>query len=160
MQQAGYHHANALASNITSSLQTQLQEQNNQITSFLSNVPSLTTTSTGTEESEMTTHSANSTSTTNSVQLEMLKLLQEMSREMKQNSNPRRTPRTQGRIQRRFDIKTPDDQVHPPRSYTSKYCWTHGNGNHHGSQCGRKAEGHKDEATKDNRMGGSNAYSS
>ena len=32
MQHAGYHHANALASNITSSLQTQLQEQNNQIT--------------------------------------------------------------------------------------------------------------------------------
>ena len=160
MQQAGYHHANALASNIECSLQTQLQDQNSQITSFLSNIPSLTTTTTGTELSEISTHSANSTSTTNNVQLEMLKLLQEMSREMKQIRNPVTTPRTQGRGQRRIGTRTPDDQVHPPRPYTAKYCWTHGNWGHHGSQCRNKAEGHKDEATKNNRLGGSNAYSS
>ena len=45
MQQVGYHHANTLASNITSSFQTQLQEQNDQLTSLLSTMPSLTTTS-------------------------------------------------------------------------------------------------------------------
>ena len=67
MQQAGYYHLNALASNITSSFKTQLQEQNNQIILFLSNIPSLTITSTDTEESEISTHSANSISTTNSV---------------------------------------------------------------------------------------------
>ena len=159
MQQAGYHHVNALASNITSSLQTQLQEQNNQITSFLSNVPSLTTTSTGTEESEMSAHSANSTSTTNSVQLEMLKILQEMSREMKQSSNPRRIPNGPATRQR-FGKKTPDDRVDPPRIQTDKYCWTHGHCNHDGSGCKHPARGHKTEATKYDRMGGSNAYSS
>ena len=55
-------------------------------------MPSLTTTSTGTAESEISTHTANSISTTNSVQLEILKLLQEISREMKQSSNPQCTP--------------------------------------------------------------------
>lgn len=39
---------------------------------------------------------------------------------------------------------------------TSKYCWTHGACNHHGRECRHKAEGHQDEATFDNRMGGSN----
>ena len=159
MQQAGYHHANALASNIECSLQTQLQEQNNQITSFLSNMPSLTTTSTGTEESEISTHSANSTSTTNSVQLEMLKLLQEISREMKQSSNPQRTPNGPKKRQG-FPRKVPDNRTYPPRSRTDKYCWTHGHGNHDGSECENRARDHKAEATKDNRMGGSNAYSS
>ena len=36
-----------------------------------------------------------------------------------------------------------------------KYCWTHGWCNHFGRDCRSKAEGHRDEATKENRMGGS-----
>ena len=37
------------------------------------------------------------------------------------------------------------------------YCWTHGlgkNWNHTSATCKNKAEGHKDEATADNTMGG------
>ena len=40
------------------------------------------------------------------------------------------------------------------------YCWTHGrtrNPNHNSSSCRNKSDGHKDEATLNNRMGGSNA---
>ena len=39
------------------------------------------------------------------------------------------------------------------------YCWTHGlgkNRNHTSATCNNKAEGHKDEATADNMLGGNN----
>ena len=36
------------------------------------------------------------------------------------------------------------------------YCWTHGRCNHKGVDCRNKANNHKDEATVNNRMGGSN----
>ena len=39
------------------------------------------------------------------------------------------------------------------------YCWTHGlgkNRKHTSATCNNKAEGHKDEATADNMMGGNN----
>ena len=39
---------------------------------------------------------------------------------------------------------------------TRYYCWTHGWCFHAGKLCRAKAEGHKDEATKENRMNGSN----
>ena len=38
------------------------------------------------------------------------------------------------------------------------YCWTHGACNHKSTECRNKSEGHKDEATKDNRMGGSTNF--
>lgn len=43
------------------------------------------------------------------------------------------------------------DEKKPPFAY----CWTHGFRGHLGKDCKNKGEGHKDEATKDNRMGGS-----
>ena len=36
-----------------------------------------------------------------------------------------------------------------------KYCWMHGLCNHLGRDCRSKADGHQDEATKENGMGGS-----
>ena len=36
------------------------------------------------------------------------------------------------------------------------YCWTHGRCNHSSANCRNKAANHKDEATINNRMGGSN----
>ena len=44
------------------------------------------------------------------------------------------------------------------RLNTSKYCWTHGACAHDSSECQSPAEGHKSEATFDNKMGGSSAY--
>ena len=143
MQQVGYHHASALSSNITSSLQTQPQEQNDQLASFLSTMPSLTTTITESEESEPSIHSSNSASATNNVQLEMLKLLQEISREIKLIGDLATTPRTPGMIKRRHGRKPPDNQVDPPRDVTDKHCWIHGHCNHHESQCRHKSEKHR-----------------
>ena len=43
----------------------------------------------------------------------------------------------------------------PSNSNQSKYCWTHGLCNHFGRDCRTKADGHRDEATRHRRMGGS-----
>ena len=44
------------------------------------------------------------------------------------------------------------------RYNTSKYCWTHGACAHTGTDCTSPTEGHKSEATFENKMGGSTAY--
>ena len=44
------------------------------------------------------------------------------------------------------------------RSNTSKYCWSHGACAHSSSECNDKKEGHKNNATFANKMGGSTAY--
>eukprot|EP00957_Ditylum_brightwellii_P110039 8393428-Ditylum_brightwellii.AAC.1 len=36
------------------------------------------------------------------------------------------------------------------------YCWTHGRCRHQGNICKSKSDGHRDEATKTNRLGGNN----
>jgi hypothetical protein len=39
----------------------------------------------------------------------------------------------------------------------NSYCWTHGTGRHTGENCNNKQEGHEEEATAQNKMGGSTA---
>ena len=41
---------------------------------------------------------------------------------------------------------------------TSKYCWTHGACAHGSNECKSPTDGHKSEATFENKMGGSSAY--
>ena len=72
-------------------------------------MPSLTAASIESEGLEPHIHSANRASTTNNDQLEMLKLLQEMSRDMKENRALATTPRSPGGRQRRYGRKTLDD---------------------------------------------------
>ena len=45
MQQAGYHHANILAQEISSQIQQQMEERDTQLLSVLQSLPSLTDTS-------------------------------------------------------------------------------------------------------------------
>ena len=62
------------------------------------------------------------------------------------------------RIDSKLDGKEPELQKPRIRRVLDKYCWTHGAGNHKSCDCRNKREGHKDNATFDNRMNGSNAY--
>ena len=55
--------------------------------------------------------------------------------------------------------KMPDD-CKKKRNHHNRYCWTHGAGAHDSKYCRFCAPGHKVEATKENRMGGSNAHCS
>ena len=69
------------------------------------------------------------------------------------NANTRNnTARTQRSLQ-----KTPDNASLPLKK-TDKYCWTHGGSGHTSITCRAKAPGHQDNATSENRLGGSNAY--
>ena len=99
-----------------------------------------------------------------SVQLEILQLLKDIRADMKQTTNAITPKNPKGnssttknpRITVKPGFKTPDD-FRGRRWKTHKYCWTHGACGHGSSDCVQKAEGHKDEATFQNRMGGSNA---
>ena len=102
-------------------------------------------------------HQANSVQS-DPIQLEMLKILQQMHQTMTfQPQANQQTTVYQSRQNRRPPKKTKDDATFPRRQ-TDVYCWTHGGCNHSSQTCQRKAAGHKDGATFDNRQGGSNAY--
>lgn len=55
--------------------------------------------------------------------------------------------------------KTPDNPRFT-RSKTDKYCWTHGGCAHESKDCTQKAPGHKDSATFGDKMGGSKGFCS
>ena len=156
MQQAGFHHANAIAGELGSQLQTHLEDNNSKLLSVLQQIPGLVETSSSSEESLEEHQQAANSIATNNVQLEILKLLREIRLDLKQDKKEEPTRPVRPRRNR----KAPDDKTFPPRSDTSKYCWTHGACNHDGNSCERRAPGHKVDATKENKMEGSKAYCS
>ena len=94
---------------------------------------------------------ANST-TQDSIQLEMLKILQQLQQQLSMSSPP-----NSNSTNCRRSKKTPDDATFF-RRVTNKYCWTHGGCGHESKECRAKANGHKDDATFENRQPGSNAF--
>jgi len=70
------------------------------------------------------------------VNIEILKLLKDIRKDLNNNPNPRK----------------------PKRRKTSCYCWTHGAGNHGSADCKTPARGHRDEATFHNKLGGSKRF--
>jgi len=80
---------------------------------------------------------------------QMQTMMMDLQRQILQvNTNTSRVPPAPG--------PAPAPPAPNPRRRQRFYCWTHGNGYHLGVDCKAKADGHKDEATKSNRMGGSN----
>ena len=45
--------------------------------------------------------------------------------------------------------------IRPLPAWCNKYCWKHGKSSHHSANCNNKAPGHRDDATFENKMGGS-----
>ena len=121
------------------------------------NVPSMAPSdismSTGSRQTANIQHQAN-TVQMDPVQVEMLKLLQQMQQSITNSSNNQGGGGTVRRRQRR---KTPDDATFH-RNRTDKYCWTHGACGHVSTKCKIKAPGHQDSATRENKMGGSTAF--
>jgi len=91
MHQVGYHQANALAQRISEDIKSQLHECDNHMLAMLQAIPSLAKSSsdsdTTPEEEELHHHlsqvAANMTSTSDRIQLEMLRLLKELSNDIK-----------------------------------------------------------------------------
>ena len=133
---------------------------------LLQNIPSLTISSTSSSEEECQEQQAPATYAANSLQdttqLEILKLLRQIQLDMKAQQqqstycpNPPSQPTSRPRVLRA--TKTPND-ARPSRKYKGKYCWTHGACGHSSLNCKDKAPGHKDEATKENKLDGSKAW--
>ena len=159
MQQAGYHHANLLAQQ----LKTDLERRDTELFSIIQSVAESTSSPPSIAPSEVSTitptHQHVNATATDPVQFEMLKILQQMQQSMMTNAQFQHTQNTQDLTSqtRRPPRKTPDKASYP-RKKTDIYCWTHGGSSHTSAQCNRKAPGHQDAATFENRMGGSNAY--
>jgi hypothetical protein len=154
MQQSGFHHANALAQELTSKVEEHLSMRDSQLLSVIQSIPGLVAASSSSDsEDSPPQHTANSISIDN-VQLEILKLLKELKTDIKRgNGQPKHKPKPGPYL------KTPDDAT-KERWRTNRYCWTHGGCGHTSDKCNSKAEGHKNEANFNNKMGGSKAYCS
>ena len=146
MKQAGYHHTNHLAAEI----REEIQHSQMQMLALAQNLKQEEE-----EEDDKQTNSANAVVQT-SVQQQTNELLLSMQESLKLLAEQLKKDKT-SKFKKRTNKKTPDN---PPfsRTDTSKYCWTHGCCNHNSNECSRKAEGHKNEATKSNMMGGSKAF--
>ena len=159
MQQAGYHHTNMLATQ----LKTNLERRDNKLFSLLQSVAEATSVPPSIAPSEISTimptqQQANATTTTDPVQLKMLKILQQMQQSMFATTNTQNTDTGGGTCTIRCPPKKTQENATYPRKKTDIYCWTHGDSNHSLAACNRKAPGHQDAATFKNCMGGSNAY--
>ena len=145
MQQAGYHHANSLAQQLRSDIQqrdqdllTVLQhaiETNSTASPRGASQPSVAPT----EISTVTSHQPHVNAVqTDHMQLEILKILQQIQQTMTvQQPHQQPNPNT-GRTNR-TPRKTRDDATFR-RNNTSKYCWTHGGCGHDSASCKAKAQ--------------------
>ena len=166
MQMAGYHHANHLADQ----LRQDIERRDNDLLTVIQSAMETASVPPSMAPSEISLQTPPAQQQANSVrgdpiQMEMLKLLQQMQQMMTNqtstqgNNNRTGNSDNNNRDRRRQPQKTPDDATFN-RYNTSKYCWTHGACNHDSNQCRAKAQGHQDSATLDNRKGGSNAFCS
>ena len=147
MAQAGYHHANLLASEIRNELQNNQMQMLSLMKMQQEEFPEEHFIENETENINATPYASIQTETLKALQ-ELQKGLKYLTSEVKQNGHP-----TRGKINK----KTADNATFN-RTETGKYCWTHGACNHNSNECNRKAPGHKSDATKDNKIGGSKAF--
>ena len=98
-----------------------------------------------TDESLATANSTVSNMTLQTLQKQM-EIMQAMMAQMNQMAS---------RPQQSGNMRKNNKSTQLSNGNLSKYCWTHGLCHHPGSECCLKADGHKDEATLANRLGGS-----
>ena len=161
MQQAGCHQANALAQRISEDIKLQFNERDTQMLAMLQAIPSLTSSSTDSDDSQeneltpqyVSNVAANVASSGDNVQLEILRILKELSVDIK-SSRPVPYQDRGGQDFRRQTRKTPNEGG-KMRKNISQYCWTHGACAHSSDSCPNKVKGHKSEATFQDKMNGS-----
>ena len=87
MQQAGYHYANVLAQELSNQIQNQLSQRDSQLLSVIQALARLTRALLSSDsEDYLSQHTANLVST-DSTQLEIIKLLKELKSEMKRSND-------------------------------------------------------------------------
>ena len=147
--------ANSIITSVREELNGEREKVFQRIDATEASIINALTASSGSESTEEDTVStltekANVT-TQDKVQLEILKLLKEIRSDIVANkptadNNNEKNPRWKKRPYKRTD--------------TRFYCWSCGAWNHKSKDCKRKKEGHRDEATFENKLGGSTYYCS
>lgn len=122
------------------------KNSNESILHALSTVPSVCATDNESDPSTITTEPSINKTTNDKIQLEMLKILQNIDKKLDTNPLPS-NPSNKCKCFQPFQ-----------QTDTSKYCWTHGACNHNSKNCHHKNAGHQNEATFENKMGGSTYY--
>lgn len=172
MLQAGFAHANHLAQE----MRTEINHSNMEIINMLKIAGSQTqdeatvgtqatsSISDVTDQANSITASENSQLLTTIVQLQkqMAAMQSQLANQNRNNKNDSNSGGGNGdggggNKRKRFFKKTPDS---PPftRGKTDVYCWTHGACNHSSADCTRRARGHVETATFQDKQGGSLAF--
>ena len=114
---------------------------------------------TDTESNEPPPQQKINITTNDAVALKILELLQELQKDMKsRNKTPPKKRGGGGGGGGQRNNGNNNNKKKRRRTNISKYCWSCGAWNHLGKNCRFKKEGHKDEATFENKMGGSTLY--
>ena len=162
MQHAGFHHANFIASQVMK----EVQGVQANVLELLQCHEVDKENATPPEAPEE--HKANAATVTIdpniTMQMEMLKLMKSLQQDVNgmksrnnnnnyhDNYNNRRQP---FRNQQNFRNQ---ERPFRPRRNKDNYCWSHGGCAHKGKDCKYKKQGHQDNATFENKMGGSTYY--
>lgn len=115
---------------------------------------------TDTESNEPPPQQKINITTNDAVALKILELLQELQKDMKSRNKtpPKKRGGGGGGGGGQRNNGNNNNKKKRRRTNISKYCWSCGAWNHLGKNCRFKKEGHKDEATFENKMGGSTLY--
>ena len=130
----------AIAEDLRQTLADQLQTSIAEAMAMFQGQQSIPPTTTTTDETTSTMNSVNSSITMDT----LLQTINDLKREVLTLKSTPTTTTTNKDINPRTGRKW------------RRYCWTHGCCTHHGKDCKNKAEGHDDNATFRNRLGGSN----
>ena len=160
MMQAGFAHANHLATE----MREEMQASNLELLNILTRIEAQDKA----EESSTTTPSTMTETTTNTeekvnitvpaLQKQMMQMFKKLETKVDNISTGPSSSNGNDNRNRR-NRKTPDNPRFTRRK-TDKYCWTHGGCAHNSSECTAKANGHVDLATFANKQGGSKAFCS
>ena len=93
------------------------------------------------------TEMVNQASTRDQASWDMITAIKDLQKEKKELKSSKQSNNTQGQY-----------RGYTTRHKKSKYCYTHGACAHEGKFCKKTRQGHKDDATFDNKMGGSTVY--
>jgi DNA-binding protein H-NS len=153
MRGSAFHQANATVAALSSEIQNiknDLVESINSLSLQINDEPFPPTESMPPLEDQQ----ANATMSNQTALIAAIQELQAQIREMndKRNINENRGQRRGG-----YNNRSGRD-ANRGRRNTSKYCWTHGACAHFSRDCSSPENGHKNEATFENKMGGSTAY--
>jgi hypothetical protein len=153
MQQAGFHQANFIASQVLEEVNRVQENVLQKLDDFNQNKENIPETPIE-EKANMTKKDDKPYD----VQFEMMKMLQSLQQEMKtlKQSNQQHNPNPNYKGNNFDPNYKPGNRNQQPRR-RDFYCWSHGCCGHKGKDCKHTKEGHKPEATFANKMGG-NTY--